>query len=192
MFSRHAPAYALYAVWALWAASWLIAARSASAVAKRPREPAERVAVILIVLGFAALFAEPPGQMLSPRLWTPAPALAWAMVAVTLAAFGFAWWARLHLGALWSFRTSAKAGHRVVQTGPYALVRHPIYAALLVAALAKAGAKGTTLSLAGVVILAIGFWVKAGVEERFLAAELGSDAYGDYARRVRRLIPFIL
>jgi protein-S-isoprenylcysteine O-methyltransferase Ste14 len=77
-----------------------------------------------------------------------------------------------------------------VDSGPYALVRHPIYTGLLLALLATAAAKGTIFGVAGFLILLIGFWSKARLEERWLTAELGEDAYGSYRRRVPMLVPF--
>lgn len=109
-----------------------------------------------------------------------------ALIAVGLA---FAWWARLHLGRLWSGTVTAKAEHHVVDTGPYRLVRHPIYTGLLLAILATMVAKGTVWGIAGAVLVIVGTVIKAKLEERFLRGELGS-AYDDYARRVPMLVPF--
>jgi protein-S-isoprenylcysteine O-methyltransferase Ste14 len=187
----HHPAMTLWLVWPIWAASWMIAALWASPAARRPGTPAERRAVLLVVLGFVLLFAEPPGLAPFGRLWRTQPPFAWSMVAMTVAGFALCWWARLHLGRLWSFQTTTKADHRVVDTGPYAFARHPIYSGILVAALARAAQAGTPLALAGFAVLAAAFWLKAGVEENFLAAELGEDAYRAYAGRVRRLLPFL-
>lgn len=50
---------------------------------------------------------------------------------------------------------------------------------------------GTPLALAALVVLTAAFWLKAGVEEDFLAAELGHDAYRAYATCVRRLVPLL-
>ena len=51
----------------------------------------------------------------------------------TFAGILFAWWVRIHLGRLWSGAITRKEGHRVVDSGPYGLVRHPIYTGLLAA-----------------------------------------------------------
>ena len=190
-FPLHHPAFALWLLWPVWSASWMIAALWASPAARRPGTPAERRAVILVVLGFILLFIEPPGLAPFGRLWAAPMPFAWAMVVATAAGFALCWWARLHLGRLWSFQTTTKAGHRVVDTGPYAFARHPIYSGVLLAALARALQAGTPLALVGFAVLAVAFWLKAGVEEAFLAAELGEDAYGAYAARVRRLVPFL-
>jgi protein-S-isoprenylcysteine O-methyltransferase Ste14 len=83
-----------------------------------------------------------------------------------------------------------KEAHRIVETGPYAIVRHPIYTGVIVAILASAAAEATAAALAGAVAIAFGLALKARAEERFLAAELGADAYDDYRRRVPMLFPW--
>lgn len=191
-FLLHDPGLALWAQWPLWAASWLTAALWASPASRRPAGPAERRAQALIVLGFALLFCEPLGLAPFGRLWWPGFELAWAMVGVTAAGFALCWWARLHLGALWSFQTMAKADHRVVDTGPYGLVRHPIYSGLLLAAVARAIQGGTPAAVAGLGVLTAAFLLKARVEERFLAEALGMEHYAAYRRRVKALVPFLL
>lgn len=179
----------VYGLWALWGASWLLAGLTAAPAERRAERPGERLAVPLVYVGFALLFKPPDA---AERLWVSPPAAQWSLVGVTVVAFAFCWWARSHLGALWSFRTTAKAGHHVVDTGPYALVRHPIYTGILAAAVAKALLAASILALAGLGVLTLAFWLKARVEERFLAEALGRDEYAAYARRVRRLIPYIL
>ena len=113
----------------------------------------------------------------------------YALAALTLAGILFAWWARIHIGRLWSGSITRKEGHHVVDTGPYALVRHPIYTGLIFALLATAAAQATANALAGAALLSFGFWLKARAEEHFLTAELGADAYGAYRRRVPMLVP---
>jgi protein-S-isoprenylcysteine O-methyltransferase Ste14 len=109
------------------------------------------------------------------------------LIAVGIA---FCWWARLHLGRLWSARVTMKADHRVIDTGPYGIVRHPIYTGLLLALYATAAAKGTALGVAGAVVMTWGFWVKARLEERWLVQELPAGDYAAYRRRVPMLLPF--
>jgi protein-S-isoprenylcysteine O-methyltransferase Ste14 len=101
----------------------------------------------------------------------------------------FSWWARIHLGSLWSSRITKKADHQVIESGPYGIVRHPIYTGILLAILATTAAKGTVLGLAGLLIITFGFWLKARFEERWLSQEL-APAYDDYRRRVPMLVPF--
>jgi protein-S-isoprenylcysteine O-methyltransferase Ste14 len=88
-------------------------------------------------------------------------------------------------------RSCARQGHRVVDSGPYAWVRHPIYSGLILAILATAVAQGTIPGCLGAALIVIGFWLKARAEESFLTAELGAEAYGAYRRRVPMLVPFL-
>ncbi len=112
------------------------------------------------------------------------------MVLLCAAGFGFAWWARIHLGQLWSAFVTRKADHRIVDTGPYGIVRHPIYTGIILAAIALAIVKGTLIAIGGALLAAFGFWVKARLEEGFLREQLGAEAYDAYRRRVPMLVPF--
>ena len=55
--------------------------------------------------------------------------LQWIGVGLCLAGFGFAVWARVHIGRNWGMPMSLREGHELVTSGPYAYVRHPIYSA---------------------------------------------------------------
>jgi protein-S-isoprenylcysteine O-methyltransferase Ste14 len=142
--------------------------------------------------GFILLFALNIGRNgAALRIWKLSIAGGWAMVLLCLLAFIFTWWARIHLGRLWSAFITKKAGHRVIDTGPYAIVRHPIYTGIIVAAFAVAIIKGTVLAFAGGLLAAVGFWLKARLEESFLREQLGEEAYDSYRRRVPMLVPFV-
>jgi protein-S-isoprenylcysteine O-methyltransferase Ste14 len=79
-------------------------------------------------------------------------------------------------------------GHRVVTTGPYAYVRHPMYAGALGLVLGAPMLLGSWWGLAGAALLILVMAMRAVLEERALHAEL--DGYADYAARVRyRLVP---
>jgi protein-S-isoprenylcysteine O-methyltransferase Ste14 len=52
-------------------------------------------------------------------------------------------------------------------------------------------AVGTVTAMLGAMLISVGMWQKARMEEAFLTAELGADAYGSYCRRVPMLIPFL-
>jgi protein-S-isoprenylcysteine O-methyltransferase Ste14 len=183
------PVTAITLLWLIWAVSWAAAALWADPAQKRVGFKAEARYRVLWLAGAILLFIPAHGYEGRLRLWTPTFAEAWICVALIAVGIAFAWWARLHLGRLWSGTVTAKAGHHVVDTGPYRLVRHPIYTGLLLAVLATMAAKGTVWGIAGTALLIIGIVVKARLEESFLRGELGS-AYDDYARRVPMLVPF--
>ena len=125
------------------------------------------------------------------RLWPPFPALDWSLFALTVLGFGFCWWARRHLGKLWSGFVTLKEDHRVVDTGPYGWVRHPIYSGVMFAALTTALLRGTPAALVGFGLLTLGFSMTAKIEERFLREQLGGGAYDAYSRRVGMLVPWV-
>lgn len=91
----------------------------------------------------------------------------------------------------WSGSVSRKAEHHIVDTGPYRIVRHPIYTGIIVASAATAAQRGTGQAWLGMGLMTLGWYIKARMEERFLRDELGPDAYGAYSRRVPMLVPFI-
>ncbi len=200
------PDFAIHLAWLAWMLSWWAAAWWRKRAAKRPPVLQEIVHLAPTILGAALLFsthatgADPSRQALNNaraifapvQLWATPVEAAWLCFVLTVLGFLFCWWARLHLGSLWSGNITIKAGHRVVDTGPYRLVRHPIYTGLLLAAFATAAEKATVLALAGAALMFFGIWIKAGFEERFLRAELGREAYDAYARRTPMLIPIKL
>ena len=91
-----------------------------------------------------------------------------AGLALTSAGALFAIWARLTLGTNWSGRPSVKAGHELIMTGPYALVRHPIYTGLLLGLAGTALAIGEWHAILGFVMIVLAFMVKMSQEERLM------------------------
>jgi protein-S-isoprenylcysteine O-methyltransferase Ste14 len=185
------PADAIAGIWGFWILSWLIAAAWTSRTAARPARGSQFIYRVLTFVGWAMLFDRfDTGS--SVQLWITPPELGWALVALTAAGFGFCWWARLYLGRLWSGSVTRKDDHHIVDTGPYALVRHPIYTGIIVASIATALERGSVTSFVGLGVMTLGWWIKARLEESFLRAELGAEAYDAYARRTGMLIPHFL
>ncbi len=183
------PVIAIAVAWLLWLASWIAAAWWADPVAKRPPLGQESLYRIATVVG-AALLLDPFERLGNLRLWRLDHGIGWLLVAAAMLGLLFAWWARLHLGRLWSSSVTRKAEHRVIDTGPYAIVRHPIYTGIIAAIFATALLKGTLSGLAGALVITFGFWIKARLEERFLREQLGPEDYDSYRRRVPMLVPF--
>jgi len=176
-------------VWLAWLVSWVAAAVWAGRMVSAAPRSSFRLQLGIAFAGYIILFGEP--FRLERPLWLVGPAAGWTMVALIVAGVAFAWWARLHLGALWSGGIERREGHRIVDSGPYGLVRHPIYTGLILGSWAVAGIRATPLTLLGALLITIGFALKAKVEERFLAAELGEADYAAYRARVPMLVPFL-
>ena len=185
------PGIAIDALWIAWLLSWTLARFWANRTVTRDTIAAELLFRVLLYAGLVLLFAFPRNYRFyaQTQLWRSGDALNWIWVALTAAGLSFAWWARIHLGRLWSDLVVKKSGHHVVDTGPYRLVRHPIYSGLIFAASATAILKGTSFAMLGVALVIVAFMAKARREERFLRAELGEDAYNDYARKTPMLAP---
>jgi protein-S-isoprenylcysteine O-methyltransferase Ste14 len=186
---RITPDLAFGVIWTSWIVSWMAASFWSAPIQNRPPKRDSAFYRTLIVAGAVLLMPWASRRLEAPHLWTNGDAVNYLLAAVVLAGIALAWWARIYLGRLWSGSIARKEGHRVVDTGPYAYVRHPIYTGLITALLASAFAEATWPALVGGALVSVGLWLKAGIEERFLTAELGADAYGAYRRRVPMLVP---
>jgi protein-S-isoprenylcysteine O-methyltransferase Ste14 len=83
-----------------------------------------------------------------------------------------------------------ESGHRVITTGPYAVVRHPMYAGYILWLLAAPVALGSVPALVPSALVAVGVLVRTVLEDRSLHAEL--PGYPEYAAKVRwRLLPHV-
>ena len=102
---------------------------------------------------------------------------------------GLAIWARVHIGRNWGTPMSQKDEPELVTSGPYRLVRHPIYTGILVAGVGTAVAL-SWLWLIAVVLAGVYFAYSATVEERYLTEQF-PDAYPTYRRTTKMLLPFI-
>jgi protein-S-isoprenylcysteine O-methyltransferase Ste14 len=180
------PAQLLAVAWIAWIASWMLAAFWSARTEKRAATRAELTYRAITVIGILLMVY----RIGRRPAWPLGDAAAWALVCVAVGGLLFTWWARIHIGRLWSSTITRKEGHRIVESGPYALVRHPIYTGIITAILASAAARARATSLAGAALLVIGFWLKARAEEKFLAEQLGQEAYAAYRRRVPMLAPF--
>jgi protein-S-isoprenylcysteine O-methyltransferase Ste14 len=185
------PETPILAVWGVWVLSWVIAAAWSGTTARRARLRGELPYRVLIIAGAVLAFGlRLTGRAPDDRSYPLTPAGGWVLAVFVALGCVFAWWARLHLGMMWSSGVTRKAGHRIVDTGPYRSVRHPIYTGVIFALLSTAAAQGTPASFAGVALMIAGIVMKARLEEKFLREEFDREAYDAYARRVPMLVPF--
>jgi protein-S-isoprenylcysteine O-methyltransferase Ste14 len=142
------------AFWGAWLASWIVARFWSNRTEKRDAIGAELFFRVLFYVSLILLFAVPANHTpyRQSELWQFGDALSWILVGLTAAGLLLTWWARIHLGPLWSDLVVKKAGHHLVDTGPYRLVRHPIYSGLIFAASATAIQKRTSIGLLGVAL----------------------------------------
>jgi protein-S-isoprenylcysteine O-methyltransferase Ste14 len=185
------PTQLLAIIWIVWLISWVVASFWSGRTQKQVMTSDARTYRIPIFAG-AILFTPWIAQLLGERpLWQFGDLGIYVAAALTLAGISFTWWARIHLGHFWSNAITRKEDHRVIDTGPYGLVRHPIYTGLIAGMLVTGVAVGTVTAMLGAVLISLGMWQKARLEEGFLMKELGEEAYGRYRRRVPMLVPFL-
>ena len=168
------------AFWIYWIAVAFTARRGRTSWS---REARIRVAILVVVAVLIRLrvFRGHPQQSDALR--------AGVGLALFAAGLAFAIWARLHIGRNWGTPMSRKDEPELVTTGPYRLVRHPIYAGILTAGIGTALALNWTWLIA-VALAGIYFVYSATVEERFLTDEL-PNSYPQYKRSTKMIVPFV-
>jgi len=103
----------------------------------------------------------------------------------------FTLWARRTLAGNWSSDVTFKRDHELIRTGPYRIVRHPIYTGLLVMWFGTAIQIGQVRGIFSLLLVTIGFWIKLSQEERLMMQHF-PEAYPGYQREVKALIPFVI
>ncbi len=146
------------------------------------RAPASMYGLILEGLAIAVAWTtlRPPFDAGPVRL---APAMLLAPLSLWLAAA-----AVRHLGMQWRIKAVVTEDHELVQTGPYAIVRHPIYLSLLGMMLATALVMVPWQSI--VVLYLIGTEIRVRAEDSILARRFGTS-FEEYRRRVPAYLPFV-
>jgi protein-S-isoprenylcysteine O-methyltransferase Ste14 len=170
--------------WAAFWLYWLVAAFSM----KRGRISWSRElrirAVIAVIVILLIRFGTFRGNGLNTDPWRSGIGLVLFVLGL-----GFAIWARVHIGRNWGTPMTQKDEPELVTSGPYRLVRHPIYSGILVAGVGTAVALNwrwlIAVGLAGIYLL-----YSATVEERYLTEQF-PDAYAVYKHTTKLLVPFI-
>lgn len=185
-------------LWVVGIVAWYVIRRPFERQAKRIRVvDNRRSSVDTIALGAALV-----GQGLVPGLYVatgaPAaadyPAHAWA-VALGVIFFSSGLWLfrRTHkeLGKNWSITLEIRDKHKLVDSGPYSFVRHPMYSSFLLLALGQLFLLPNWVAgLAGLLGFSALFFLRVGKEERMMLETFGSS-YGDYMKMTKRVIPYV-
>lgn len=184
--------YLCWVLWLSWGVYWWVASRDVKATMRSESLPSRLLHLAPLALA-ALLLAIPTHLMptLDPGFW-PTPSIwpFWVGAGITAAGLMFAVWARLHLGRNWSAMVTLKENHELVTSGPYGIVRHPIYTGLFAAFAGSAVTRGDWQGVLAMVIAFGALWRKLRLEERGMREQFGSG-YVLYSQRVAALVPFI-
>ena len=151
-----------------------------------------RLVIIVIVVLFwrTAALREFASRFGGLRVPPSNPFIAALGVVLCASGIAFAIWARRHIGRNWGMPMSFKEDPELVTTGPYAMVRHPIYSGIIAAMAGSVLGVGIAW-LAPLVLFCAYFVYSASTEER-LMLERFPTTYLAYMERTKMLIPFIL
>lgn len=141
---------------------------------------------LAILPGFYVATGIPQMADYTPSVW----AISFGTIILFIALWVFR---RSHkeLGRNWSITLEIRDKHRLVTSGPYGLVRHPMYTSFLLLALSQALLLSNYLvGPAGLFGFAILFFLRVKKEERMMTENFGSQ-YQDYMQRTKRIIPYI-
>ena len=178
--------------WALFAVIWLLAAFATKQTVYKESGLQRLRYIIPLLLGWFLLakghrLSDPLNHRVIPHL----DALAWIGAVLCIAGLIFCVWARFTLGRNWSGIVTLKGGHKLITSGPYAFVRHPIYTGLLTMCVATMIVLGHIAAIIAMPFVIVSLWVKLRSEENLMLENFPAG-YEAYSRRVKRLIPFVL
>ena len=179
----------LEALWTVWILYWFLSAARVRRAARK-ESSVSRSSTILISIPAVILLAN-TGLDFGPlnRRFIPGTDAVHSIgMVVTGIGLIITVWARVHLGQFWSARVSLKEGHELIQSGPYAYVRHPIYSGLLVALIGTALFVGEYRAIVAVLLIFLAHRQKALREERLLSEQFG-EAFRHYRERTGSLVP---
>lgn len=168
------------AFWLYWVVAALSRKKGRVSWSRQIRIRAVLIAVVVVLVRVGAF----RGHHLDGDPWLGGIGLAvWAL------GLAFAIWARLTIGRNWGTPMTQKLEPELVTTGPYRLVRHPIYSGILTAGI------GTAVGLSWFWLIAVGlaaiyFIYSAVVEERYLTKRFPVE-YPAHKRATKMLVPFV-
>jgi len=173
-------------LWCVFSIYWSIAAKNSAPATKSESRQSRLVHQVLVNVALLLMFVPVPGMV---QRYLPA----WSVfvplgLALQVACVILGIWARRNLGEHWSGEITIKEDHRLIRTGPYRWVRHPIYTALLGMYLGTALVSGQMHALLGLAMASAAYWRKIRLEEANLYEAFGPD-YAAYRRESWALVP---
>jgi protein-S-isoprenylcysteine O-methyltransferase Ste14 len=193
MFTNTAYSTVFWIAFAIWLVPEFVGGLVQRSVGRSASQDRGSAAAILISIMAAMVIGLSLGERLTSLTigWHPGVVFA-AGIALMLAGVVFRWYAIRELGPFFTRRVAIQPGQRVVESGPYRLIRHPSYSGALLTLLGVGLAMTNWASLAVVIVLSFaGYSYRARVEERALTLAFG-QTYVDYMKRTKRFIPFVL
>jgi protein-S-isoprenylcysteine O-methyltransferase Ste14 len=178
-------------LWLVLALVWIMNALRTKRTVRSQSSAAQLIYTAILVVGVCLIFVKQTAiPWLDRQLFAVTVPIVLAGLLVVTIGVAFSICGRLILGSNWSNRVTVKENHTLVRTGPYRIVRHPIYSGILLGMLGSAIQRGGIRCFVGVLICGLSFWLKTRAEERFMGQSFGEE-YLQYRQTVKALVPFI-
>jgi protein-S-isoprenylcysteine O-methyltransferase Ste14 len=178
------------AEWAVFTLYWSVAAKNSSPAKSAESRNSRRVHELLVNLALLLVVFPVPGSP-SRRFLPDALYVVCAGLCIQTASGMLGVWARRHLGSNWSGEIAIKVDHRLIRSGPYRFVRHPIYTAMLGMFVGTAIVSGQLHAALGLAMAVFAYWRKIRLEEANLRKAFAT-AYDAYRRDTGALVPRLL
>lgn len=174
--------------WVLFSLYWEIEAKNSAPALSSESKISRMVHVVLSNLALVLMIL--PIRGFNQRFEPDALPIKLSGLAAECAGLALAIWARRVLGRNWSGEITIKEDHELVRSGPYKLIRHPIYTALLVMYAGTAIVSGQMHALAGLALASLAYLRKTRLEETNLVNAFGTR-YSQYREDTWALLPGI-
>lgn len=185
-FNRITPSLILWIIFSIY---WTIASKDSAKSKSSESKASTAFHQIILNVALLLLFIPVPGLkgwFLPQRFHFLVAIGAILQVAFFLLAVS----ARRHLGRNWSAEVRIGEEHELVRTGPYRMLRHPIYTAMLGMFVGTAIASSQYHALVGVAMLVVAYLRKTRLEENILHETFGEE-WDAYCRQTWSLVPLV-
>lgn len=178
-----------YAWWILLL-YWIYAGMKTKMTIKKQNPGSRWIHLLLVGIAFGLVYSDRMAIGFLASRFLPNNEFV-SIVGLCISALGmiFAAMARMGLGSNWSAKVTLKKDHDLIQTGAYAITRHPIYTGMFFGLAGAVIILGETRGLIALVLFFIAIEIKMAMEEKFMKAAF--PAYENYSRKTRKLIPFL-
>jgi len=176
-------------LWLAWGVFWFVASPFVKNDKVSERMSRRLHYMIPMVVGFFLVFQRlTPGSIHGQLYYSHGIDISGNLL--TLGGLVLSVWARIRLGRNWSGHINLKEGHKLIRTGPYRFVRHPIYTGMSAAAAGSAMTAATGGAYVGLALIFIAILIKIRREERIMLSEFGEE-YQRFKQEAASLLPFV-
>jgi protein-S-isoprenylcysteine O-methyltransferase Ste14 len=172
--------------WIVWMLAFIQPRRQAADRVETVKAKSSRLGLGLVMVSFALLWA-----YVRPKGFHKSDGALIASMVVGPPSVALVWWATRHLGKQWRYQAALRSDHELIQSGPYAWMRHPIYTSML-GMLLTTGLCWTwwPMLVGALVFFLAGTEIRVRAEDRLLAEHF-QGAFAAYRQRLPAYLPFL-